>query len=354
MGMATAGTVPSILQKRVIVAMVKLFDDEGFNEFPVQALFGAPVLYGSSEFVVLLKKTLRKLGTEWFSGPTAGDPEALSLFTKRLMSALYLSKVYRIPPGAMNQLLGFEQMSQVDQLPPAIAAVQAEHERNIGMGIAELALFIRRQLEKFAINTLNNTTFNVTIDGVTQAWATGLAAANAKSAASGSWATASTNILEEWADWMLAFKRLAGGAPTHILLPPNFYADMVLPNDDVRNFLIRNPALINEETSSVVPQVGGQNSAERAVQIIHVTDQYDNDGSSAADMWPEGKMVWLRQPERSLQMATVADENNDYNGGLYSYTYQEQNPRATNAVVNFNGLPIILDPTKVMHMDLTP
>lgn len=353
MGMATAGTVPSVLKKRVILAIVRLFDDEIYNKFPVQGLFGPPVLYGESEFVIHLRKTLRKLGTEWASGPTGADPEALHTFTKRVMSALYLSKIFRIPPGAINALLGFEQIGQTQMLPAQFAAIQAQHTRLIAEGIEDLALFIRRQLEKLCINVLNNTSFSITIDGVSQTFTTGLGAANAKTAGA-SWATASTDILEEWAEWMLAFKRLAGGAPTHILLPPNFYADYVLPNTDVRDFLIRNPALVNADTKRIISDAGGQDPSERGQVVMTIDDQYSDDGSTNSDMWPEGKMVWVRDPEMSLTMATVATEDNDWNGGLYSYTFQEQNPRTTCAVVNFNGLPIVKDPNKVMHFDLTP
>lgn len=353
MGMATAGTVPSILHKRAIIALVRLFDDQVYNRFPVQGLFGAPVLYGEDEFVIHLRKTLRKLGTEWFSGPVAGDPEALHNFTKRVMSALYLSKVYRIPPGAVNSLLGFEQLGQGQMLPPQFAAVQAQHSRLIAEGIEDLALFIRRQLESLCIKTLNNTSFALSIDGVSQTFETGLSATNAKSAAA-SWAIASTNILEEWAGWMLEFKRLAGGAPTHVLLPPDFYSAYVLPNDDVRDFLIRNPALVNADTKRIISDAGGQDPSERGQMVMTVDDQYSDDGVTNSDMWPEGKMVWLRDPEMALTMATVATEDNDWQGGLYSYTFQENNPRTTCAVVNFNGLPIIKDPNKIMHFDLTP
>lgn len=348
---ASAGSVPTMLRKEALVATVRLFDDAVYNEFPVQALFGEPVVYAENELVIAIQRTLRKLGTAWKSGPHTADPEVLADFTKKIVSAYYLAKSYRIPPGHLNQVRMLDQIAD-GLLARNIQVLAQTKAREIAEAVAQLTLFIRRQFEKLCIDVLNNTSFSLTVDGATQTFSGFLSADNAKTAAA-SWATASTGILEEWADWQLDFRRLAGGAPTHVLVPSDFFASYIMPNDDLRDFLIRNPEFISADARRMVGDIAGQ-GAERRFEVITVDARYDNDGSSAADLWPEGKMVWVRDPARCLRAATVATEDNDYNGGLYAYTFDEVNPKTTNVVVNFNAVPLVLDPNCVMHFDLTP
>jgi len=341
-----------MLKAQSLVAFVRHYADDVFNQFPIQNLFPVPELIGTDEFILPSVEELRTLDENWKSGPHEAKPLEVEKFTSRIAKALFAAQVYRIPSGVLYELIEAENLMGLGISTPMASVRQQQHAAKIAKGIARNILFLKRKYEILCIKILTNTTLNVNVDGVNVAIDDFCVNSAHYLTAAVSWKTGTTDIMAEWAAWELKAKQLMGGLPTHVILPPNFHADYLAVNDNRRDFYIRNSEVRTEEIGRQMSLQASGNTSHR-FQVLESTDQYGARGSTT-DMWTADHMVWIRNPAAALGAKTVATEDNDWNGGFFSYQDKKTNPIRSEVITNFNAFPYIEDDTLVMAIKLVP
>lgn len=331
--------VPSVLRKRALTAAVLKYADEAFHRFTCQSFFGDAQVYSEEEIEYDILQHMRRL-PEFHASPAAADRKSFHQVGKDRARMLYqaLSFVLRT-----NELAKFADVGESRDQPLMVQDALAKRDRVINRELQTRVLAILRNREFLASQILSTGSASVTVDGDTQTINYGAATKTASS----TWATAATNILEEFDGWMSDFVELSGGPPTDICVSHRFVSSYLAVNDDLRTYHIRNL----EPLTTVFARATG---LPEGIRWHYITDRYLNGSDTATQFWATDKMTFLRNDPGSFEAATCRTLDNDMNGGLFSYTIEHENPREIEVVVTDNYLPIIKDSTKIQIHDLVP
>jgi len=345
--MPAAGTLPEVLRKQALTAAVRLYDNEMWNRFPAQAVFGSPIQYSEEELVIDTVKVLRKTGS-WHGAPHAADPVELTQYARKLCRSLYQSAKFSITANQMAQLRDVED-GELNGSNLSLIDLRRKTERYIDRGIRRRIDYLRRTMEAFCISTLTQTSFNHPVDGTTQAVDWGVQSV----AASAAWTLPGTNIASDFQGFLKDFKLQAGSMPNKILVGPDLYYDMLSANTTVRDFYIQNPEFLR--SGDTLGKEVLTRDTDMRYTVTELWAQQENTPGSPAEMWPANTMVMLNDAAISdpFEMATVRTFDNDLNGGLFSYVYESPDPKSIDVVVTNNGLPIVRDATQILICDLS-
>lgn len=350
MAAATAGTT-HILSAGGIALFTRLYWNEREKQFPVQAAFGVPKPVDSSRVVVTLLELIRSVGS-FDSKPTPAQEVALERYSQLVVNALYQHKRFELPPGAVNSMRRISAMAD----PAQAGEMMADLESELQEGIATRLWFMARTFEDACIQILTSTTPAFTVDGVTQTLS-GNPFNLHKVTESTSWKVAATDVLSLWEARYTEFKKRAGGPASTVYVGPDFYKDVIVGNDDVRDFLMRNPEFITRKLATAHGLNLAQRDADATFRVVEVPAQKtDADGDNAANMWPDDTItiVGENSPVPPLRNITVRTPDNNHQGGAWAYFDKRADPIQSIAIATHNGIPVIADHTQVMTIDYTP
>lgn len=334
-------SIPGILQKQALTPAVRYFDGEAYNQSKIRQLFGTPEVYSEEEISWEIEQVMRRIGT-WHAAPATADREADVQAGKKRARVSYWAESFFLTP---NELALYKDFGESADLPLSLQDAIRKRDRTVNRKTQLKVQKANRAVEQLAAAVLSTASASVVVDGVTQTLNYGAQTQTA----SATWATASTNIIEEWAEWVADFVEAAGGLPTHLCYSHRFFPSYIAVNDDFRQYDIRHPG----DQMNVLLSAVGLDPA--SITLVPVYDRYLNSSDSVTQMWATDKLTMLRlDSDDVLEMATCRTLDNDMNGGLFSYPIMHTNPKQLEVVVNNNCLPIIRDPNKVMICDLVP
>lgn len=345
-----AGMLPSMLKKRALVGAVRLYADEIANEFPITQLFGPFQGFDSSTFVLDVIEESRTLGTEWNAKPTTGAPLELEKFSRIVEDALYKSVSWSPEPGELNVIRDVEGMEPA-LVPDSLRRSYDRKEAYVAKKVAGMIRYLARMYEKLWIELLTTSGgASITLDGATISVGSGYLDSNNFANAGATWATASTDIHEHWATAMTAARHLFGGRyPELVICSEDLWSTYIVPNDNVNDFIVQNPEWV--DAGAVGPEYA-MPSKLRRYEVVTVGSQYGSLGSTT-DMFAADDIVFIKD-KRAFMNACVLSDDNDFTPGFHAYSHMKQNPKVPEVVANIHALPVILDPTAVYRLHVTP
>lgn len=318
--------------------------------FPVQQLFmagngGRPRLVPFEKVSVDLVYDDRREGA-WHSQPVEGDRFLHTRIGEVDARVLYQSyKDYlRSNHAARLREAGFPAMGGSGD--PIGAALRDQALRAQNGIIRKGTAHCLRNREIMTCAALKNaTSYTVSIDGNSTTFTTSV-----NSATSGAdWATASTDVFADMGKFVRTFEDQAGERPTHIIYDARLIEDLA-KNSDVRDLAIRlnGNGVITALPTAMIPELAG-------VTPIKVMGHYKNSSGTKTYYWDRYTitLLALSSPADVLDAFTVPTERDSYQGGLYSYSWQEQETRDTGVMVGDNFGAAILNTDKVLVCDVS-
>lgn len=332
------GDVPEIMDSESLTELVRQQEKEVFDRFPLLRLF-VPQTYASEKIVWEIVKHIRKLA-DIHMAPAPGDRTAYRQFGEMIGKVFYLAQTFNVPsefvaalrfPGESKDA----NMFALDARSRALRHVREETEERV-WAINRTIHYVCCQILQ-AITTISVDGYDVPLDFGLTVTSSGV-----------DWGVGSNDLLADWEDIILQFKRQAGGFPTHIAHGGGFRKKYLITNDDIRNHYQYNPELsLSQMPADMLLKATGR------VDPIDIWDQYDASGT-LTDLWDDKYLLLAKLDRgRTLEMATARTMDNNYEGGSFSYSEMKSNPRRLEVTVGSNSIPLVRNTEPLMLVDVT-
>ncbi len=343
-------TLPVPLRKTALTPVVRLFDNEAFNRFKLQKLFrggrDTDTVYSEQEFEYEIELVLRNIG-EWHADPQPADRESDVQAGLRRAQVLFWAESFFLNS---NDLALFKDFGESKDLPLTIQDLLAKRDRVLARNTRRKVTKARRAVEKFCADVLSTQPSNVTVDGVVANLNYGVGF----DTAAVTWATSTTDIIQEFAEWITNFIDQSGAPPTHIVTSHHFWPTYITGNDDFREFSTRNLASMSD-TERLLRAAGRADLL--GIEWINITDRYLLAGTPT-QIWPTERMTFLNMDDSDgpvLELATTRTFDNDLNGGLFAQSkMHDEHPMRLEVTVSNNNIPLVRNHQNVTIHNLVP
>jgi hypothetical protein len=143
------------------------------------------------------------------------------------------------------------------------------------------------------------------------------------------------------------FERTADGPVTDILVHPAFFRTYISGNDRMQDFVLANTAFKGIAPNSLASLFGAGAESDRPLTVHKMALRPETGFGVGAYTWPANIMTWIHNPASTCRQWTVRLQQNDFNGGPYTYLNEKLNPKSVERVVHLNGAAGFLRPHNV-------
>lgn len=343
--MANAG----FLDRDVIAGVIVQNVSTMLDEYPVLDLFlsttgGAPRMVPGEMAAFDVDYSEKRLAP-FHASPGIADRVTHTRAGRIIVNVIYQQVKDVIRPNELAQFrlpgMSAEEMYTSD----AVTQFQAKK-------IEKLTRAILRQREQDCCDMLSSATYTRTVDGVANTITTGLTL-DATSAIA-SWATASTDIPAALGAMYEAYVDVAGEDPTHIIMSFRQWSN-IAKNDEVREFLIRNPA----EGGLITLPLSLVGSGMGTAKIIVHKSHYKNSSGTKTYYWAEDRMTFLSLSGgadvlASITCPVIQPDKSLSEDSIFVHTWAEDETGEQWVKVAGVFAPYLGDVDKILCFDLTP
>jgi len=337
------------LQRDVIAGLIQQNVSMMLDEFPVLNLFlsttgGSPRMV-PGELAAFDTVYHEKRLAPFHAAPGIADRVVMTREGRIIVQMIYQQVKDAIRPNELAQC-------RMPGLPAEAPYSQADVDALVRTKIEKLTRAILRQREQDCCSMISSATFTRTVDGVSNTITTGLTLNTAAPIAS--WATATTDIPAALGAMYEAFVDQAGEDPTDIVMSFQQWSN-IAKNDEIREFLIRTPAvggLITLPVGLVGPGLGGAR--------IHVHKSHYKDSSGTKTYyWAEDRMTFLSLSGGQDVLGTVTcpvirPDKTLSTESIFPHTWSENETGEHWVKVQGVFAPYLGDTDKILAFDLTP
>lgn len=346
--MMAPGTLPGMLAQEELVAAMRLLPNDDAAIEKLYSIFGQPIVTEPDALELEIYEEVRRVVGSFASSPQVADRISGGIASKIRMTAMYLDHGFVLKDEDLRDL-----RIVVGEDSPRVLMSAQERARDRDMAnTMTIAKTHLRTWVNYLYTMLSSLNITYTLDGVANTdvnpFGIGLTAAVA------SWALATTDIVADMDLFHETFERDSDGPVTDILVHPAFFRTYLSGNNRMQDFLLSNTAFAGIGNTPIGALLGAGASEGRTFNVHKMTLRPETAPGTGAYSWPANIMTFIHNPGATCRQWTVRAQQNEYNGGPFTYLVEKANPKSVERVVHFNGAAGFLRPHNVRLFQVAP